>query len=74
MSKFHFGTGRGKVPSATAKKIAKIAQRHGCDFYAVTMPEGPRYWFSGPNLGAPFDGATAKVVLEAVRTAGIKLP
>lgn len=72
MSEFHFGVGRGRVKEDIAKKIDRIARTHGATFTTVTLPgEGPRYWFSGPNMGPPFDNAMARGVRASLIAAGI---
>jgi hypothetical protein len=52
-------------------KIDRIARKHGAWFCSPNMPEGPRYWFSAPNRGEPFDSATAKAVLTECTAAGL---
>lgn len=75
MGEYHFGTGNGKITDSAFKRLDRIARKHGATFTRVTLPgDGPRYWFSCPNLGHPFDGATARAVLDAVDAAGIVLP
>lgn len=71
MSEHHFGSGRGKVSSAKAKKINRIARKHGYHFVAADMPEGPRFWFSGPNYGAPFDRAAETAIWDDLKRAGL---
>lgn len=72
MSEYMFGLGRGNVPAALADRINKIAKRHGACFTNPKLPgEGWRYWFACPNLGFPFDKATAEAVFADLRAAGI---
>ena len=71
MSEFFFGVGSGRIPEVRAVELDTIARRHGARFIAVGLPEGPRYWFTCPNKGAPFDDATARRVFAALRDAGI---
>lgn len=73
MSEFHFGVGCGELPDDVAEKIDRIAREHGARFVNPRMPEGPRFWFTVRSWGEPFDSATAREVLEAVRAAGIDL-
>ena len=72
MSEYHFMVGRGRIPDeARAKQIDRIAREHGASFTAVDLPgDGPRYWFSCPNRGAPFDGAVSAAVRKALEAAG----
>lgn len=75
MSEYMFGVGRGKVSAAKAKKVNTIAKKHDARFIAANIPgDGFKYWFSGPNLGAPFDKAMADAVYADLDTAGISLP
>lgn len=59
-----FHVREGLVSAAEARRIQRIAQEHGADFFAA---EG-RYWFTCENLGDPFNGATARAVMAAVGT------
>ena len=68
MSEYQFLLGAGHL-SASANRIAK---RHGARLINYTEPRGEkRHWFSCKNLGAPFDGATARAVKEDLIAAGI---
>lgn len=72
MSTYHFGLGNGRVKTTIVKKVERIAKRHNAYFVATTLPgERPRYWFSGPNLGFPFDRAMAQAVKADLVAAGI---
>ena len=73
MSEYHFSTGRGKVSGRLAKRADAVARKHGAYFVAADLPEGPRYWFSGPNLGHPFDAAMARAVREDLAAAGLDI-
>ncbi len=74
MSKYNFGLGRGKIPPRRRAIADRIAARHGADLCNPTMPgEGPRYWFSAPNLGEPFDSAVAHAVAEDLERAGLDI-
>lgn len=75
MSEFLFGVGRGRVDAKKAKQVDAIARRHGARFITATMPgDGPKYWFSGPNAGFPFDRDMAEDVHADLAAAGIVLP
>lgn len=71
MSAYHFGCGRGRISARKAKQIDQIAKRHEARFFAVDMPEGPRYWFSKPNEGAPWDQRLARSVVADLEAAGL---
>lgn len=67
-----FGAGRGRVSAAQGLRIDEIARKHGASFVWAMMPgEGPRYWFTAPNQGAPFDAATAKAVFADLEAEGL---
>lgn len=75
MGEYFFGLGRGRVKASVERRVDRIAKKHGARFVAVKLPgEGPRFWFSGPNRGEPFDRALALEVLAAVAAEGIELP
>lgn len=63
-----FGQGQGKVSKAKALKIEKIAQTHGASFVTFMDPSSqkPRFWFTCPNKGQPFDMLTEQAVLGEV--------
>lgn len=68
MSEHMFGAGPGHLP----KRADKIARKHGAYLVNYTEPRGEkRHWFCCPNLGHPFDGATASAVMDALRAAGV---
>ena len=72
MDEYHFGVGRGRVSTAIAGRVEKIARKHDATFTSVTLPgDGPRYWFSTRNYGAPHNGATAKAVFDDLDAAGL---
>lgn len=72
MSEYHFGLGRGRVDETIARKIDRVAQRHGATFVWGGIPgEGPRFWFACPNQGEPFDRATRDAVIEELVNAGL---
>jgi hypothetical protein len=65
---FLFGMGAGHLP----RKAARIAEAHGARLVNYTEPDGRRrHWFASENMGAPFDGITAKEVLDGLRDAGM---
>lgn len=72
MSTYHFGLGNGRVKASIVKQAERIAKRHDAYFVATTLPgQGHRFWFSGPNLGFPFDRAMAQAVKADLVAAGI---
>ena len=74
MSKYFFAVGNGRIGRRREASIDRIAQRHEAQFIAVRMPEGNRYWFECENRGSPFDGQTAKAVVNDLKSAGLWLP
>lgn len=65
---FCFLLGAGHLP----QRANKIARRHGAVLVNYTEPRGEkRHWFEAPNLGAPFDGATARAVADDLERAGL---
>lgn len=77
MSTFCFGYGTGEVSDETAEAIRQAldeADEGDVEFFSPRMPEGPRYWFACPNLGEPFDRATANRVKRLLADKGIELP
>lgn len=67
MSEHFFGVHHGHL-TATADRIAA---RFDAWHVNYTEPNGARRgWFACPNLGHPFDGATARAVLDAIEAAG----
>lgn len=71
MSQHHFLVGTGRVSARTAKRIDQICHRHGADFVAVVLPDGPRYWASCPSMGHPFDRATRDAVVADLESADL---
>jgi len=81
MSEYYFGVGKGHL----GRRADKIAAKHGaylvnhtdpgcgCGYGCTTgdCPENRRHWFCCPNLGEPFDSATARAVESDLRQAGI---
>lgn len=71
MSEHHFGVGIGKLRDAARRRIDAVAERHGCSFHNPTLPEGPRYWFAGPNRGTPFDERMGTAVYADLEREGL---
>ena len=75
MSEYMFGVGRAPIGAALAKRIDRIANRHGASLVTHRAPGSDvRYWFTAPNEGAPFDAATRRAVMTDLAAAGIVLP
>jgi hypothetical protein len=73
MNEYLFGSGNGRVESATANRIDRIARKHGATFVSCSIPgDGPRYWFACPNRGNPFDQATRDAVFAALSEVGLR--
>ena len=78
MSVFLFGHGKGPITKKESQRRSKIAKKHGAEFVVCggpcvcghDCPHGEcrikSYWFSGPNLGEPFDSRLAKDVMTEV--------
>lgn len=73
MGEYIFGVGDGRLAEKTAKAAGRIARRHGCWLVRYTEGDGssPRYWFSGPNRGEPFDRDMAAAVKRDLIAAGV---
>jgi hypothetical protein len=70
MSEFMFGVGRGAPKNQ--RRINAIAKRHDAYLVVADIPgEGVKHWFCAPNMGHPFDAATAKAVKDDLRAAGL---
>jgi hypothetical protein len=69
MSEYIFGTTRTPVNAAVARKIDAIRIEEGGHGYtSFREPGNPtRGWFTGPNLGFPFDRALSARVMARVR-------
>ena len=71
---YMFGLGNGEVSKKTFKKASKIASEWDAHMVCYDDPsQGPRYWFSGPNLGSPFDRAMSQGVAESLREVGMDI-
>ena len=67
MSAYFFGSGNGRIDDDMARRADTIARRHDATLTPYNDPaRGWRYWFKGPNRGAPFDGAMARAVAEEI--------
>jgi hypothetical protein len=76
MSEYLFGVGSGQISDREAKRVEKIASKHGATFVRWCGPEclcgrncggcNYRFWFAGPNRGKPFDEWMADDVLAEV--------
>lgn len=73
MGEYMFGVGNGRLTERTAKAAERIARRHGCCLVRDSEVDGssPRYWFSGPNRGEPFDRDMAAAVKRDLIAAGV---
>lgn len=61
-TRFTFGERRGKRLSSTERaRYEEAAKKHGATFIAVDVP--PRYYFTAPVQGHPFDTDTIREVL-----------
>lgn len=72
MSEFMFGVSRAKPTRKDAKRMERIARKHGCSLIEGTFPgDGYKRWFAGPNRGHPFDQALADAVYADLEAAGL---
>lgn len=74
MSDFFFAVTRKPVAARTAAKRDRIARRVGgprCGYVTTKQPDGPHSWGYAPNLGAPFDRATAAAIQAAWAKEGV---
>ena len=74
MGEYMFGAGRGKLTETAREDFDRFAEANDAWFCGnPNLPgEGYRFWFACRNMGAPFDGATAKAVLTALEEAGYR--
>ena len=68
-----FMVGVGLIPNKQRKKIERVLKKLGddVDFINPNLPEGPRFWFSGPNLGEPFNSRMERETRAALAAAGL---
>lgn len=72
MSQHMYGVSRVRPTRAAAKRMQSIAARHESDLVEATLPgTGYQRWFTGPNMGHPFDAAMSRAVADDLRRAGI---
>jgi hypothetical protein len=72
MSEHMFGVSRQKPTRANAKRIDRIARRHGAYLVEADLPgTGYQRWFAGPNLGFPFDDQMARRVFDDLTKASL---
>lgn len=72
MAEFLFLVGSGQLSDETIKAADGIAAEHGVTFVGADLPgDGWRYWFAGPNQGAPFDGQLRERVYSALAAADL---
>lgn len=74
MSEYIFGTTRKKVTKVVARKLDALCKAEGGHGFTgpVSIPgNDTRGWFTGPNLGFPFDRNLAERVKDAVARAGL---
>jgi hypothetical protein len=70
---FHFGLenlGAEPLPKRESARRQRIAAKHDAHWIEIEDPPHSgrwRGWFTGPNLGHPFDRAMADAVLAEVR-------
>ena len=67
-----FGQGNGEVSDREKSRVNRIAKKHGAEFIRYRQEGSSRYWFSGKNLGEPFDSKIAQSVLQEVGKIRIK--
>jgi hypothetical protein len=64
--------GLGYSDKNNARRDAICVEEGGTGFTYARIPgEGWRGWFTGPNLGDPFDGNLAKRVLARCKQEGL---
>lgn len=67
MSEYCFGVSTTRPTRAIARKLERIARRHGAVMIEIEDPgSGYKRWFVGPNRGDPFDRALADAVAADV--------
>jgi len=72
MSEHYFLLGNGRVPDHVAEAVDAVAARHDAHLCRHDDPAtGWRYWLACDNRGAPFDGRTARAVVDDLDAAGL---
>ena len=67
ITEYCFGVQRGRLSEKEQKRRKRIARRHGANFVYADIPgDGWKSWFTCPNRGEPFDGATRRAVMADV--------
>lgn len=69
MSEYIFGVTNSKLTKTEGCRRDKIARQHGGNFVGpVNIPgNSAKGWFAIPNKGEPFNGRTAKAILDACK-------
>ncbi len=78
---YHFGVGNGRLSKAEIKQRCAAAKKYGAQFITIHGNNGScvcghgcsldtcpvlHFYFSAPNLGEPFDSATARAVASEI--------
>jgi len=74
VSEYMFGITRVRVSNSVAKKLDAICKAEGGTGFTgpVTIPgNNVKGWFTGPNLGSPFDRDLSNRVQLAIEGAGL---
>ena len=67
MSEHMFGVTRAKLSAREVRRRDRIAKAAGAHGFNYTKDgQGHIGWFTGPNLGSPFDRDMARRVLGAI--------
>jgi len=62
-----FGVSRERPTRRAARRMERIAKRHGAYLVEATIPgTGYQRWFCCRNYGHPFDRATSEAVLGEI--------
>lgn len=70
-SEHMFGVSREKPTRAAARRMRRIAAKHGAVLVEATIPgTGYQRWYACRNRGEPFDSATARAVLDEIEGRG----
>lgn len=71
MSEYMFGISRERPTRAAARRMERIAKKHGAYLVEAVIPgTGYQRWFCCRNQGHPFDDATARAVLDDIGQEG----